>query len=88
MFNFFNIKCEQANEICNKAQYNEASISEKIKLNWHLLICKVCALYSKQNRALTKLYKMKAKDSKHQKFCLDNKEKELLKEEINKISLQ
>ncbi|TYP99634.1 hypothetical protein C7447_101234 [Tenacibaculum adriaticum] len=88
MFKFLGITCEQANEICNKAQYNEANFTEKLKLNWHLLVCKVCTLYSKQNNTLTKVYKIKANECRKQKFCLNNKEKELLKEEMKKTSLQ
>lgn len=49
------ITCEEAAIICNKAQYNEATLWESIKLRFHLLICKVCASYAKKNAKLTTL---------------------------------
>jgi hypothetical protein len=49
------ISCEKAALICDKAQYNEASFLEKVKLKLHLLICKTCAKHSKKNATLTSL---------------------------------
>jgi hypothetical protein len=49
------ISCDEATQICDKNQYGEASISEKIKLNIHLLLCKHCKAYTKQNSIITKL---------------------------------
>ena len=49
------ISCEKAAIICNKAQYNEASIMEKLKLRWHILLCRVCNAYVKKNVKLTTL---------------------------------
>jgi len=51
------IACEEARHYCNKSQYKEASLLEKIKLNIHLLFCKVCLEYSKNNTKLTKFVK-------------------------------
>lgn len=87
MFKFLNITCEQAHQICNKAQYNEASLKDKIKLNWHILLCKTCALYSKQNTLLSKMFRFKAKDCKQQSFCMSDSEKQSLKKEFEKQSL-
>ena len=84
MFKTLNITCKEANEICNKAQYHEASFFEKIKLNLHLITCKVCALYSKQNKLLTKTLGYKAKDCSLQKFHLSDEEKQRFKEELKK----
>jgi len=47
------INCDEATTICTKNQYKEASFLEKVKLNIHILNCKVCGLYAKQNRKLT-----------------------------------
>ena len=47
------ISCDEATTICTKNQYKEASFLEKVKLNIHLLNCKICGLYSKQNTKLT-----------------------------------
>ena len=78
------ITCSEANEICNKAQYNEASSLEKLKLNIHITLCKKCALYTKQNKLLTKIFKEKANDCKLHKIDLNEEEKKRLKEEFNK----
>lgn len=47
--------CEKAAIICNKAQYGEASLSEKMKLKFHILMCKTCSKFSKKNTELTSL---------------------------------
>lgn len=78
------ITCSEANEICNKSQYNEATIYEKIKLNLHLSLCKVCSLYTKQNQVLTKTLKYKANDCKLHRPTLSEEEKNKLKEELKK----
>lgn len=86
MFKFLKISCKEAATICNKAQYGEATFLEKIKLRWHLLICKICALYSKQNHTLTSIFKYKANSCKMKKFYLEKKDKELLKKEIERLN--
>lgn len=82
MIKFKQITCSEANEICNKAQYNEASSIEKIKLSLHIVLCKVCALYSKQNKILTKTFKYKANDCKLHRHNLDESEKQKFKEAL------
>ena len=49
------ISCEEATSICNKNQYGEASIWDKIRLGLHSLGCVHCKTYSTQNNILTKL---------------------------------
>tara|TARA_R110002049_G_scaffold190967_2_gene359738 strand:+ start:40104 stop:40331 length:228 start_codon:yes stop_codon:yes gene_type:complete len=49
------ISCEKAAMICDKMQYKEASLKEKIQLKFHLLICKTCSVFSKKNTQLTSL---------------------------------
>ncbi|SDB59565.1 hypothetical protein SAMN03097699_2421 [Flavobacteriaceae bacterium MAR_2010_188] len=49
------ISCQQAVEFCHKAQYNEATFLEKLKLKFHLLICKACSKFSTKNATLTSL---------------------------------
>ena len=53
------IPCEEANLVCDKTQYKEATLWEKIKLNIHLIYCKVCRKYTKTNTTLTKLVNRK-----------------------------
>lgn len=49
------ISCDKAAIICNKTQYGEASTMDKLKLRFHLLICKTCSAFTKKNTELTTL---------------------------------
>lgn len=49
------ISCEKASTICNKIQYNESTLIDKIKLRYHLFMCKTCSAFTKQNTELTTL---------------------------------
>ncbi len=69
----FMINCDEATAICDKNQYGEATLSDKIRLNFHLFICKYCKSYSKQNYLMTLIF------GKHLSPC-DGSEK-LTKEE-------
>ena len=75
----FMITCDEATAICDKSQYSEASFFEKIKLSFHLFICKICAKYSKQNKKMTVVFKMKADSCKKQSPCLSTNDKEVFK---------
>ena len=55
MSNKFIIPCDEANHVCDKTQYKEASLWEKIKLNIHLIYCNACRKYTKKNTKLSKL---------------------------------
>ncbi len=71
------IPCDEANHVCDKTQYKDASLWEMIKLNIHLLYCKVCREYTKTNTKLTK----KIKESKV--VCLDKTRKESMKKDFD-----
>lgn len=77
MSKFF-INCEEASHICDKSQYKEASFFERIKLTMHLLYCKVCRKYTKQNAKLTDCVK------KSNVKCMDNSAKEAIKANVEK----
>ncbi len=81
----FIISCDEATTICDKSQYGEASFLEKIKLNFHFFLCKICGLYSNQNTKMSKVYKMKAHDCKKEHRCLSTEEKEHLKKELQEL---
>jgi hypothetical protein len=49
------LSCEQAQVICNKKQYREASIIEKVQLMVHVLVCKACFKSSRKNNQLTQM---------------------------------
>jgi hypothetical protein len=69
----FMISCDDATAICDKNQYGEATLYDKIRLSFHLLVCKYCKTYSKQNNLMSQLF------GKHLSPC-DGSEK-LTKEE-------
>ena len=81
----FKITCDEASTICDKSQYGEATFFEKIQLTWHLLKCKVCSLYSKQNSKMTDLFKMNSEKCKNETQCLSNRDKEDLKKAFDNI---
>lgn len=85
MFKKNGITCDEAALICNKSQYKEASLSEKLKLNWHFLQCQICKLYSNQNNKMTVLFKKRAFDCKQRKNRLSTVEKEKLALEFKKM---
>ncbi|WP_245234838.1 hypothetical protein [Tamlana crocina] len=70
--------CEKVNIMCDKAQYCEATFWEKIVLNLHLVFCKACRKYTKNNSKLTET----VKNSKLN--CLDKACKENMKKELKK----
>ncbi|MEP2281158.1 hypothetical protein [Maribacter sp.] len=72
------ISCEKAANICNKAQYEEASRWDKIKLKFHLLMCKTCAKHSKDNTKLTSLC------NQARLAVLSDEEKKKMKENFSK----
>lgn len=72
------IPCDEANHVCDKTQYKEATLWEKIKLNIHLIYCRACRKYTKNNTKLTK----KMRESKVE--CLDKKDKESMKKDFQK----
>nr|WP_299213826.1 hypothetical protein [uncultured Allomuricauda sp.] len=49
------ISCEEASNICNKSQYKEAGGWEILKLRLHIIMCKACAKFTKENTMLTSL---------------------------------
>lgn len=72
------IPCNEANHVCDKTQYKDASLWEKIKLNIHLIYCRACRNYTKNNTKLTKVLK------KSEVECLDIKSKEAMKKDFEK----
>lgn len=84
----FIISCDEATTICDKNQYGEASIMEKVQLNFHLLFCKYCKKYTKQNGFMSKIFEHFSKNcdsshelSKEDKDEMDRNLKENLKED-------
>ncbi|WNH08109.1 hypothetical protein [Thalassobellus suaedae] len=72
------IPCDEANHVCDKTQYKEASFWEMIKLNIHLIYCRACRKYTKNNALLTK----SITNSKVE--CLNKDCKEKMKQKLEK----
>jgi hypothetical protein len=70
----FFISCDEANHNCDKSQYDEASLWEKVKLNIHLIYCRACRKYSRNNKRLSKIVNESDVD------CMDLKTKQEMKE--------
>ena len=78
------LKCNEAANVCDKSQYEEASSWEKITLRVHLIMCKLCRDYSKQNVKLTDTIK----SANIKTLCSEDKHriKTRLEQEINEQS--
>ena len=73
------IPCDEANHVCDKTQYKEATLWEKIKLNIHLIYCRACRKYTKNNTILSKTIKISNIE------CLDKKCKDAMKKDFEKV---
>ena len=85
MFKSLKITSDEVTTICDKNQYGEATLLEKLKLNIHFIRCKICFKYTKQNMTLTKIYKGHANSCKSLKHCMPEKDKKALKQELEKM---
>lgn len=72
----FMLPCDEANHVCDKTQYKEASLWEMVKLNLHLIYCRACRNYTKNNTKLTKIIK------NSDVACLDKNFKDGLKKDF------
>jgi hypothetical protein len=77
------LTCDEATKICDKNQYGEISFLERIKLQFHLITCKLCGKYSKQNVIMTKCLEKHKNVEKKATPCLAKEEKICMKEEID-----
>ena len=76
------LTCDEATTICDKNQYDEATLWEKIKLSIHLFLCNKCGLYTRQNTTMSKCYEGHVKLRRVNKPCLSENEKRHIEEEI------
>lgn len=51
------LSCAEAASICEKKEYKEAGLIERLKLKLHLFFCKTCKNYYTRNQKLTELLK-------------------------------
>ncbi len=72
------ISCEKAVDICNKAQYKEATGWDILKLKFHVFLCKGCLHHTQKNNKLTslcnkaKLATLTEEEKKKMKDCLNS----------------
>lgn len=71
------LSCDEAQTICTKNQYREATLWEKLKLMLHLAYCKNCSSFSKKNGKLTSMCQ------KAPLHVLSDQEKAQMKEGLN-----
>lgn len=75
---FLFISCEEAQHICDKRQYGEATGWERVKLGLRLSWCRITQAYVTKNNKLTEVM------NKAEVDCLNNNERSKLKEEFEK----
>ena len=83
----FFINCDEATTICDKSQYDEASLYDKFRLSFHLALCKYCRQYTKQNHLMTGIFNNYATPCQSSGKMPEKDKQELelkLKEEIKK----
>lgn len=85
LFSKFKISCDEATSICDKHQYGEASIYEKFKLFFHIMVCKFCVSYSKQNKIISKCVDAHKNSCKEKKKSLSEKDKNEIKNALDSI---
>lgn len=54
------INCKEASSLIEKEHEQEIGLGNKLKLAFHLLVCKVCAIYAKQSKLIERVLKGKA----------------------------
>ncbi len=81
------INCDEATTICDKSQYGEASLMERIRLSLHLALCRHCKKYTRQNSLMTDVYNRFATPCEGSDQMPENEKKDLeakLREELKK----
>jgi hypothetical protein len=80
------INCDEATSICDKNQYKEASLWDKMRLGLHIFLCKHCGAYSKQNYLVTKMMGKYINTSDGSKHLSEEEKKELEKKVNEKLN--
>lgn len=74
---FLFISCDEAKQICDKAQYGEASAWDRFKLSIRLCYCGISKSYSNRNSKLTESMQ------KSEVKCLKTEERNQLQKQFN-----
>ena len=79
----FRLTCDEATAICDKNQYKEASLLEKMKLSFHFISCRICKRYTKQNNVMSLIFnRNKESLCVQKKNFLSEEDKELFKRRL------
>lgn len=54
---WYTFGCKDATYLAVKSEYAKLSFSEKIQLNFHLMMCKYCRFFAAQNKKINTLFK-------------------------------
>jgi len=76
------LTCDEASTICDKSQYGESTLWEKVKLNIHLFLCKKCGLYAKQNKVMSTCYQKLKEEECSKTPHLDQEEKKCMEQDL------
>lgn len=77
------ISCDEATYYSNISQYKNLSLKDKFRFKAHLLVCKPCGDYHKQNEMLSdKIKKVPIENFSNSK--LSEEKKEVIREDIKK----
>ncbi len=69
-------KCGEAAHVCDKSQYRESSLFERMLMKMHHLMCRICRKHSSENGKLSEAI------NKSNVKVLSEKDKSVLKEKI------
>lgn len=75
------ITCEEATMICTKSQYGESAFLERIQLGFHIMFCKICRTFSKQNNELSNVCNLSRKHEENNS-SINKEDKEKWKQEL------
>ncbi len=54
---WYTFGCKDATYLTTKKDYTTLSLSEKVLLNFHLMICKYCRFFVAQNKKINQLFR-------------------------------
>lgn len=82
--NKIHITCKDATLLICKKQEGAITFRESVQLKFHLLICKVCALFNIQSNQIHQhLQNMNREDNESRLIQLDETQKAILQNQIN-----
>lgn len=78
---WYTFGCKDATYLTVKSEHDPLSLSEKLQLNFHLIMCKYCRFFASQNKKINQLFRASYDKST---LTLPSKKKEALNQLITK----